>query len=379
MATENNNKNLNVPNLRFPEFSGEWKQYRLGDLVEIRSGVSPSGVVEDIGEFPFYKVEQLNNCHIKLGATPYWTKQSAIPADSIVFPKRGAAIMTNKIRISTRPCQIDTNLMALTVVNNEKFDFKFIYHFIDRCNLSKIADTSTIPQINNIHINPLKIRIPSFDEQKKISTLFTILDERIETQIKVIEDLKKLKSAISIHLFESNDCERVKLSDIATVQMGQSPSSQSYNEEERGLPLIQGNLDLQDGRLTPRVYTSEITQQCEAGDVILTVRAPVGEIAIAKFNACIGRGVCAIRPKRNADTMLIYQYLQYYKPKWASLEQGSTFTSVGGADIRSIHVNMPSPRAIKLLEVLEHKVTVEQNTLSILVKQKQYLLAQLFI
>lgn len=56
-----------------------------------------------------------------------------------------------------------------------------------------------------------------------------------------------------------------------------------------------------------------------------------------------------------------------------------TFTSVGGADIRSIHVNMPSPRAIKLLEVLEHKVTVEQNTLSILVKQKQYLLAQLFI
>ena len=215
--------------------------------------------------------------------------------------------------------------------------------------------------------------------QKKISTLFTILDERIATQIKVIEDLKKLKSAISIHLFESNDCERVKLSDIATVQMGQSPSSQSYNEEERGLPLIQGNLDLQDGRLTPRVYTSEITQQCGAGDVILTVRAPVGEIAIAKFNACIGRGVCAIRPKRNADTMLIYQYLQYYKPKWASLEQGSTFTSVGGADIRSIHVNMPSPRAIKLLEVLEHKVTVEQNTLSILVKQKQYLLAQLFI
>lgn len=231
--------------------------------------------------------------------------------------------MTNKIRISTQPCQIDTNLMALTVVNNEKFDFKFIYHFIDRCNLSKIADTSTIPQINNIHINPLKIRIPSFDEQKKISTLFTILDERIATQIKVIEDLKKLKSAISIHLFESNDCERVKLSDIATVQMGQSPSSQSYNEEERGLPLIQGNLDLQDGRLTPRVYTSEITQQCGAGDVILTVRAPVGEIAIAKFNACIGRGVCAIRPKRNADTMLIYQYLQYYKPKWASLEQGA--------------------------------------------------------
>ena len=161
--------------------------------------------------------------------------------------------------------------------------------------------------------------------------------------------------------------------------MGQSPSSQSYNEEKRGLPLIQGNLDLQDGHLTPRVYASEITQQCVAGDVILTVRAPVGEIAIAEFNACLGRGVCAIRPKRNADTMLIYQYLQYYKPKWASLEQGSTFTSVGGADIRSIHVNIPSPRAIRLLEELEQKVTVEQNQLNMLTEQKRYLLAQMFI
>ena len=210
---------LNVPNLRFPEFSGEWEQYRLGDLVEIRSGVSPSGVVEDIGEFPFYKVEQLNNCHIKLGATPYWTKQSAIPADSIVFPKRGAAIMTNKIRISTQPCQIDTNLMALTVVNNEKFDFKFIYHFIDRCNLSKIADTSTIPQINNIHINPLKIRIPSFDEQKKISTLFTILDERIATQIKVIEKLESLIRGISNILLYADNGTSVRIGDILTERV----------------------------------------------------------------------------------------------------------------------------------------------------------------
>ena len=191
--------------------------------------------------------------------------------------------------------------------------------------------------------------------------------------------MESSSSAISNHLFESNDCERVKLSDIATVQMGQSPSSQSYNEEERGLPLIQGNLDLQDGHLTPRVYASEITQQCEAGDVILTVRAPVGEIAIAEFNACIGRGVCAIRPQRNADTMLIYQYLQYYKPKWASLEQGSTFTSVSGADIRSIHVNMPSPRTIKLLEELEQKLSIEKNILSVYIKQKLYFLAQMFI
>ena len=57
---EKNNNNLNVPNLRFPEFDGEWETHRLGELVEIKSGVSPTGIIDENGLFPFYKVEQLN-------------------------------------------------------------------------------------------------------------------------------------------------------------------------------------------------------------------------------------------------------------------------------------------------------------------------------
>ena len=214
MATENNNKTLNVPNLRFPEFSGEWEQYRLGNLVEIRSGVSPTGVIDGEGVFPFYKVEQLNNCYIYLGTTPYMTNQSVIPANSIVFPKRGAAIMTNKIRISSKPCQIDTNLMALSIISSKEFDYKFIYYFIDLYNLSKIADTSTIPQINNIHINPLKIKIPSICEQKKISDFLSLLDDRIATQIKIIEKLESLIRGISNNLLYSESGTPVRLGDI---------------------------------------------------------------------------------------------------------------------------------------------------------------------
>ena len=285
-----------------------------------------------------------------------------LPINTILLSTRATI---GESSIAKTECCTNQGFQSL-IANEEITCYEYLYYLVATLKKELIRKScgSTFLEISANEVRKIKTFIPSLEEQYKVASLLALLDERIATQIKIIEDLKKLKSAISNHLFESNDCERVKLSDIATVQMGQSPSSQSYNEEERGLPLIQGNLDLQDGHLTPRVYASEITQQCEAGDVILTVRAPVGEIAIAEFNACIGRGVCAIRPKRNADTMLIYQYLQYYKPKWASLEQGSTFTSVSGADIRSIHVNMPSPRTIKLLEELE---------------QKLYFLAQMFI
>ena len=196
---------------------------------------------------------------------------------------------------------------------------------------------------------------------------------------KIIEDLKKLKSAISNEIFEQTSNRICELKEIASVIMGQSPSSHAYNNNAEGLPLIQGNLDIENGQLSPRIYTSEITQTCECGDVILTVRAPVGEIAIAQQEACIGRGVCSIRPHVKNDTNLIYQFLQYFKPKWGSLEQGSTFTAVSGTDIRGIAVSIPSADKIDLLNVYDNKIRVESRILTNLTQQKQYLLAQMFI
>ena len=186
-------------------------------------------------------------------------------------------------------------------------------------------------------------------------------------------------SAISIKIFEDGSNHRCELSKLAYVIMGQSPSSHAYNNSEVGLPLIQGNLDIGDGELTPRVYTSEITQKCEFGDVVLTVRAPVGEIAIAQRQACIGRGVCAIRPLAKNNNHSIYQFLQYFKPQWILLEQGSTFTSVNGSDIRGLTISIPSTDKIRLLDAYDDKIAIESKILTNLILRKGYLLAQMFI
>ena len=206
-----------------------------------------------------------------------------------------------------------------------------------------------------------------------ISPLFT---EEISP---LIGDFQSLSDAISFILFTSETCDKWELSNLATIVMGQSPSSQCYNTDNDGLPLIQGNLDITKGKLTPRLYSSEMTKKCHTGDVILTVRAPVGEVAIADFDACIGRGVCAIRPFINNYSVLIYQFLQHYKPKWISLEQGSTFTSVSRNDIMSIKIGVPSIQAIEILNILDDKISIEDVILNNLNSQKNYLLAQLFI
>ena len=225
----------------------------------------------------------------------------------------------------------------------------------------------------------IRTSYPSLAEQQKIASFLSLLDQRIETQRKIIEDLKKLKDAISLILFTSETCDKWELSNLATIVMGQSPSSQYYNTDNEGLPLIQGNLDITKGKLTPRIYSSEMTKKCHTGDVILTVRAPVGEVAIADFDACIGRGVCAIRPFNSTYSVLIYQFLQHYKPKWISLEQGSTFTSVSRNDIMSIKIGIPSIQAIEILNILDDKISIEDVILNNLNSQKNYLLTQLFI
>ncbi|MDX9901983.1 MAG: restriction endonuclease subunit S [Aliarcobacter sp.] len=156
----------------------------------------------------------------------------------------------------------------------------------------------------------------------------------------------------------------VELSNICSINMGQSPKSESYNENNIGLPLIQGNADIKNRKTFPRTYTSEVTKECEIGDIIMTVRAPVGAIAKSYHNACIGRGVCSITPKENND--FLYHFLVGYEDKWDKLSQGSTFTAVNGNDIKKIKLPLPpleeQKKIADILNTVDKKIAfVEEN------------------
>ena len=97
-----------------------------------------------------------------------------------------------------------------------------------------------------------------------------------------------------------------KLGATCKLIMGQSPDSKSYNDEGDGYYLIQGNADIKYRLTSPRQWTNEPTKICEVGDIILTVRAPVGAVARSIHNACIGRGVCVIREVDGFEINFIY-------------------------------------------------------------------------
>ena len=192
-----------VPEVRFPGFTDAWEQRKLGEVVNIFSGWSPSNFKEgDSGSDIFIKVDDLNhstreqlNSQMNVLESQKYKK---IPKGSTIFPKRGAAIMTNKVRILGKSAYMDTNMMALEASD---ISSEFLYTFITKTGLFKIADTSTIPQINNKHINPYPIKLPTMPEQKQIGKFFKQLDTLIALHQRKLEHLELMKKGLLQQMF----------------------------------------------------------------------------------------------------------------------------------------------------------------------------------
>lgn len=173
--------------------------------------------------------------------------------------------------------------------------------------------------------------------------------------------------------------EQCKLSDITEVIMGQSPSSKNYTDNPNDDILVQGNADLKDGKVVPRLWTKEITKTIDKGGIILTVRAPVGDVAKTDYKVVLGRGVAGIK-----GNDYIYQFLQklQYNRYWVSLSSGSTFESINSNDIKDLIIDIPSieeqTKISMLLNNVNSIITLHQRKLEKLKSTKKALLQKLF-
>ena len=218
---------------------------------------------------------------------------------------------------------------------------------------------STVSNLRIPVLRGLKIATPKKAEQEVIAEALSDADALIESLEQLITKKRQIKQGAMQELLTgkkrlpgfSGEWEVKKLGDVAEVIMGQSPSSTNYNTEEFGLPLIQGNADIVDRKTIKRVFTTEVTRKGKCGDILLSVRAPVGEVSHAVFDVCLGRGVCAIRTANH----FIYHYLISQEPSWAKISKGSTFDSVNSADVKAFAIYLPvdSNEQIAIAEILE--------------------------
>lgn len=190
----------NKPSYRFEDYAEPWEQRKLGEIVDITSGDAPAKFFE--GNTPYVKVDDLNYCDKYLTATQNHVDTSykikKLKKEALYFPKGGAAILTNKIRILNVQAYMDTNMMSL---NTDKANLEFLYTVISNIGLYKIADTSTIPQINNKHILPYPIYFPTLPEQTAIGSFFQDIDQLISLQQRKLEVLKEQKKTYLKLLF----------------------------------------------------------------------------------------------------------------------------------------------------------------------------------
>ncbi|TPE46971.1 hypothetical protein FJM67_15285 [Maribrevibacterium harenarium] len=177
------------------EIPADWEVVTLGDLVEICSGDSPSKFQFLTDGVPYFKVEQLNNGSVYADETPYYIQTSrVVRAGSIIFPKRGASILSNKIRVLKRDSFMDTNLMTLTC--SSEMDEFYLHNQLLYRGLDSVADTTSIPQINNKHIYPYLIPFTVKEEQTAIATILSDMDAEIQALEQRLGKTRQIKQGM---------------------------------------------------------------------------------------------------------------------------------------------------------------------------------------
>ena len=178
----------------------------------------------------------------------------------------------------------------------------------------------------------------------------------------------------------TDDWKQRKLGDVCEVTMGQSPDGSTYSDEPSDYILVQGNADLKDGWVVPRVWTSQKTKTAQAGDLIMSVRAPVGAMGKTAYDIVIGRGVATIKGNE-----FIYQTLVKYDADgyWKKLAAGSTFESVNSNEVKGAIINVPQDieEQKKIGEYflnLDHLITLHQQKITRLIKLKKAMLEKMF-
>ncbi|ANK63749.1 type I restriction endonuclease subunit S (plasmid) [Loigolactobacillus backii] len=231
------------------------------------------------------------------------------------------------------------------------------------------------------------------DEQQKIGSFFKQLDDIIALHQRKLDLLKEQKKGYLQKMFPKNGAkvpelrfagfadawEQRKLGDEVRIVMGQSPNSENYTDDPNDYILVQGNADMKNGRVLPRVWTTQVTKQAEKDDLILSVRAPVGDIGKTAYDVVIGRGVAAIKGNE-----FIFQNLGKMKSDgyWTRYSTGSTFESINSTDIKEAIISVPAieeqDKIGSFFKLLDNTIALHQRKLEKLQELKKGYLQKMF-
>ena len=370
----NKHKKLYVPNLRFPEFQGEWNSFLINDVCsEFKSGKNiKADSISESGEYPVYGGNGLR------GYTSSYNHEGSY----VLIGRQGA--LCGNVRSVYGKTYITEH--AIAVAGNEKSNTNFLHYLFLKMNLGQYSDQSAQPGLAVNKLLKLKVALPIISEQTKIAKLLSLLDERIATQNKIIEDLKRLKSAIIEKLFKEIQGTWYSYRQLFSIINERNKQLEYSNvlsaSQERGMVSREDlNLDIHFER--SNISTYKIVKN---GDYVIHLRSFQGGFAFSEKTGICSPAYTVLRP----NNLLVYGYLSNYFTS-RDFVKSLIIVTYGIRDGRSINVDewldmkvvIPSKEQqthiVNVIESIENKIKNEETYSNCLLNQKQYILRQMFI
>ena len=377
-------KDRKKPAIRFKGFTEDWEQRKLGDeVIEILAGgdIDKSKVTES-GKYPIYANALTNG-----GIVGYYNDYYRVKAPAVTVTGRGEVGIAKARMIDFTPV---VRLLAI----RSNHDYYFLENAIN--NQKAVVESTGVPQLTVPQLSSYRIFFPkNIEEEMRTGEFFANLDNLITLHQRKYDKLVNIKKSMLEKMFPregknvpdirfsgfTEDWEQRKLGEICQVTMGQSPDGSTYSETPSDYILVQGNADLKDGWVSPRIWTTQKTKTADAGDLIMSVRAPAGAMGKTTYNVVIGRGVAGIKGNEYIYQYLVKMDLDSY---WKKLASGSTFESIKSEDINRAEFMMPrdideQDRIGEYFRNLNHLITLHQRKLEKLKNIKKSCLEKMFI
>ena len=408
MANNNENKILNVPNLRFPEFSGEWSSQPLTDFMNFKNGLNPDAKRFGRGTKFISVMDILNNqyiCYDNIRASVELQdgdiETYGVDYGDILFQRSSETLEDvgrANVYLDSKPAIFGGFVIRGKSKGNYNPLF-FRYLLASPTARKRIIVKGAGAQHFNIGqdgLSKVSLDIPRLSEQEKIGKLLQCVDARIATQNKIIEDLKKLKSAISKHLFARKDLleTTICLSNIATLKNGYAFQSGKYNALGKWKILTITNVS-GERYINDEDYNCIINlpndiqdhQVLKEGDILISLTGNVGRVSLCKDgDYLLNQRVGLLQLAKNVNQEFLYQILssQRFENSMIACGQGAAQMNIGKGDVESYVLPYSSNvnnilLVAKILHSYDEYIINEQRKLTLLTMQKQYFLAQMFI
>ena len=400
--------NLNVPHLRFPEFRGEWEEHTLSEYLEFKNGLNPDA--KRIGNgLPFISVMDVlsegviryDNIRGKVDATEKEIECFGVKNGDILFQRSSETLedvgRANVYMDDRTAIYGGFVIRGRKIGNYDPMFFKFLLATpLARKSTCRMGAGAQHFNIGQEGLSKISLFFPHIEEQRKIASLLSLIDQRIATQNKIIEDLKLLKSAISKHLFARKDVleTTICLSNIATLKNGYAFQSSKYNALGKWKILtitnVSGERYINDEDCNCIINLPNDIQDHQVlkeGDILISLTGNVGRVSLCKNgDYLLNQRVGLLQLAKNVNREFLYQILssQRFENSMIACGQGAAQMNIGKGDVESYVLPYSSNGnnilwVAKILHSYDERIINELRRLTLLTMQKQYLLTQMFI